>query len=291
MADTSARSLTPRYYECDPLQQLYPANYVRYLLHTALDAGAVADFGSPSVTTAEWLDRVGEIGLQILRPALFGDALDVQTTLSRQGPPVWRRDFTLRHTASGDTIATGFADLFEGDDESEAGEDAAEADVPDESAWPAWDAALPEPPLPPEYPFRAVWHVAWPHADISGHLDPAWLTYLVGDVEARASAAVGWNAERDQECGIAWQPLYHRLEMFLAIQPGDDLQISSYISDVGDDEMIRHALIERQDAGVTNEVAWVRTRWVCLSADTGQRVAIPDDWLRDLAEQMVDDEE
>ncbi len=290
MPETFTLPVQPRYYECDPLLQLYPANYVRYMLHTALEAGAVGDFGSPPPEIAQWLNRVGEIGLQIVRPALFGEALEAQTWLSRQGPPVWRRQFTLQATASGETVANGFVDLFEADDTPEPDEPASEAHEADGPAWPTWDGELPEPPLPPEWPFRAVWHVAWPHTDISGHLDPAWLTYLVGDFESHASAAVGWNAERDQQYGIAWQPLQHRLEMFLAIQPGDDLEISSYISDVGEDEMIRQASIERKDNGVATVVAWVRTQWACLSVETGQRVHIPDDWLRDLAEQMVDED-
>ncbi len=124
MSDKFTVSVRPRYYECDPLNQLHSANYVRYMLQAALEAGAANDMGAPGLTSAEWLNRVGDIGLQIVEPALFGDALEIQTWLSRSGPHVWRREFTLRRAASGSIAANGFVDTFD-----ESGE--ADPDVED----------------------------------------------------------------------------------------------------------------------------------------------------------------
>lgn len=298
MPEIFTLSLKPRYCECDPLNQLHTASYVRYMLHAALEAGAVRDLGEPGISTAEWLERVGDVGVKIIQPALFGDELELQTHLSRSGPEVWRREFTLKQTASGAVAAIGFVDVFHADDVPESDnveepedDDADGADVAEDEPVdsPAWDGDLPDPPEPPGRPFRAVWRSGWVHMDVSGHLDPAWLTQLLGDMEARASEAARWGARRDLEHGISWQAIEHRLEMFLAIQPDEVLNVTSYIGQVGDEDMIRHARIEREDNGVVNEVARARTRWACFSTENGQRCPIPDGWLYDLAGQMDDE--
>jgi acyl-CoA thioesterase FadM len=286
MTDKVTISFRPRYYECDPLGQLYTANYLRFMLEAALEAGAAADLNSSDHAAPDWLQRVGDVGLLVTQPISYGDVLEVQTWLSRRGPPVWRHEFSFARAGSQVSAAVGFVELYEVDDEQEAELD--EPQVGDGGA-PIWSGELPDPPEPPGRAFHAVWRASWLNMDISGQLDPGYLTQAVVDIEGRAGEAAGWGLSRDQELGIAWQATEHRLEMFEDIQPGDTLNITSYIGDVGDQDMIRHARIERLDSGVLVEVAHARTRWACLDAASGQPHAIPDDWIEDLADQMADE--
>src|SRR5438046_287882 len=76
--------------------------------------------------------------------------------------------------------------------------------------------------------FRAVWRAGWQHLEISGGLDPAWLTQMLGDMDSRAAEARGWSAAREQEQGITWRAIEHRLELFEPIHAGDGLNITSY---------------------------------------------------------------
>ena len=283
MTDPFHMTLSPRYHECDPDGRLHVANYMRFALQAAIEAGA-GDLRTPGLEAAGWLEHVGDIGLQISKPAMFGDSLELQTRLARGGPTVWRWEFTFQR--AGATLAMAFVDAFDHAETQLGSDDDASPRAADEN--PAWDGPVPEPPAPPGRAFRAVWRAAWQHLDISGKLDPAWLTQMLGDMESRAAAAVGWSAERDQEKGIGWQASEHRLELFEPVQAGDLLNITSYIGEVGDDEMVRHALIERQDDGVNVQVARARTRWACVSTSSTERCPIPDDWIYDLTGQMAE---
>jgi|SRR5579859_2744062 len=283
MPEPFRTTLSPRYYECDLDGQLTVANTVRYALQAAIEAGAPADLKTPGLEAAGWLEHVGDIGIQISKPVLFGDRLEVQVRLTRVGPPVWRREFTFQR--GGDEVAQAFVDTFDADESQPEMEDDV-AEQSDEN--PAWDGPALEPPEPPRRAFRAVWLVAGPHLDISGQLDPGWLTQTLADMDSRAAEVVGWSAARDQESGIAWQIVEHRLEMFETIQAGDQLNITTYIGELGDDEMVRHASVERRDERVKVQVARGRTRWACVSTSSAERCRIPDDWINDLSDQMAD---
>jgi len=220
--------------------------------------------------------------VQILHPVMFGEAVEIEIRPARLDAATWRRDIVF--TRSGTTLATGFVDCFG----AEAGLVTEAASGPAENESPAWDGPVPEPPEAPRRAFRGVWRAAWQHLDISGQVDPAVLTQLLGDMESRAAEALGWAPARNDEAGIVWQMSEHRLELFDAIRDGDALRIISYIGEVTDDQMVRHSSLQREGVGKSEDVARARTRWTCADAETGQRRAIPDDWLQDLAEQLAD---
>ena len=90
------------------------------------------------------------------------------------------------------------------------------------------------------------------------------------------------------EKGIAWFVYEYRLELFEPIEIGDSLNFVNFIGDTGDDFIDRHARIQSDRNGLMMEVARARTRWACVSIETGQRIAVPDDWLYDLRDQMAD---
>ena len=230
---------------------------------------------------------------------MFGDVVEIDTRLATQGPPVWRREFVFKR--AGATLATGFVDCFEdanadGDGDDDDDDDEQQAREPDfdlnsepaREEQPAWDGPVPEPPAAPGRAFKGVWHVAWQHLDISGQVDPAVLTTMVGDMESRATESLGWTPRREYENGLIWQVSEHRLELFDTIEDEDALHIVSYIGEVDKDEMVRHTSIWRAESGVLNEVARARTRRVCTAPETGERRSIDDDWLYDLDDQLAE---
>jgi acyl-CoA thioesterase FadM len=287
MADPTPIVFNPRYDDCEPGGRLHASGYVRAMLQTAIDAGTAKDLtalkepGAAEVDAAGWLERVGDLGVRINQPVMFGDTVEVETRPVRPEAGTWRREFVFKR--AGVTLAAGFVDCF---DEAEPAAEEAGQRADDEHL--AWDGPAPEPPEPPRRAFRAVWRAAWEHLDISGQVDPAALTQMLGDMESRASEALGWSPTRDYENGLVWQVSEHRLELFDAIRDGDELRIVSYIGAVGDDQMVRHSSIQRSEGGRQDEVAHARTRWACADPETGERRAIPDDWLQDLADQMAD---
>ena len=272
--------ITPRYSDCQAGGTLHPTAFVRAMLHAALQAGAAQDSNEADLEAASWLERVGSLGLQIFEPALFADVLEIETRLTRKGQAAWRRAFTFKRGAV--SLAEGFIDTFSDVSDGLRTEDPA-------GAWPqdrtAWDEALPELPELPPKPFRGNWTVGWSNQDLSGQLDPAALMQLIGDMETRACEERGWTEVYNRENGFTWQMVEFRLELYSAIGPGDELNIVTFLGEVGDNEIVRQTLIERD----YDEVAGSRTRWACVNPETGARCDIPNAWLGDLAVQMAEE--
>ena len=303
-------AFNPRYDDCEPGGQLHPAGYLRAMLQAAIEAGAAKDLGAPETPgageqpgaladeAAAWLERVGDLGVKIEAPVMFGDVVEIDTRLATQGPDVWRREFVFKR--AGATVVNGLVDCFADQDEDEP-EQASEADndetsEPDDDDTPepasgeplAWGGPMPDPPEAPRRSFKGIWHVAWQHLELSGQVDPAALTTMVGDMEVRADEALGWTPALEYGAGIVWQVSEHRLELFDVIQDEDDLHILSYIGEVDEEELVRHTSIWRDDSGVRNEVARARTRLVCFNPASGERGSIPDEWLEDMADLLAE---
>ena len=85
MPDPSTSSFSPRYDECDPDGQLRAANYVRFALQAAIEAGAAADLNTTGLEARGWLEHVGDIGLQIVLPVVFGEQIIALRTKCRKG--------------------------------------------------------------------------------------------------------------------------------------------------------------------------------------------------------------
>jgi acyl-CoA thioesterase FadM len=284
---------TPRYDDCQPGGQMHPAAYLRAMLQAALEAGAANDPALRQKDAPGWLQRVGDLGVKIEQPVMFGDAIEVVMQLGWQQSDAWRHEFLFQR--SGVSLARGFVDCFveqaepvepDAAEDAEPLDDAAPEPAADEA--PAWDGPAAEPPEAPGRAFGGRWHVAWQHLDISGQVDPAALTTMIGDMETRAAESLGWTPRREYDSGIVWQVCEHRLELFDTIEDEDELTVESYIGEVTDDELVRHTSMWREDNGVQNEVARARTRRVCIDPATDERRVIPDDWLEDMVDQLAE---
>jgi acyl-CoA thioesterase FadM len=284
MPDPFTFAIHTRYSDFDRDGLLQTANYVRFMLQAAIEAGAVADLKEPGLEASGWLEHVGDIGVQVTEPIVFGDVVEAQTRMAGGGPPVWRREFTFTRADSGAKLARGFVDVFASEDADNEDDD--EIDLAEPVDNPAWDSPMPTPPALPDGAFHSNWRAAPQNLDISGYLDPACLTEAVTDMQNRAAGLQGWGAQHNLESGIYWIALEHRLELFEPIEAEDLLVFTSYIGEVGDDYVDWHSLIDRD--GNMEEMARARVRWACMSSETGQRGPIPKDWLLDLADLMAE---
>jgi len=188
-------TINPRYYEFDADGMLHPAHYLHIMLQAALESGAITDTNQPELKPADWLRRIGDVGVQITEPIVYGENIEVQTEVARVDASVWRRKFTLKRPASGVLAATGFVDLFEDEDTIH---DETAFETEQAAHWPAdsdsvstWDGPVPDPPQSPSHAFRSTWRVAWPNLDLSGTLDPAWLIQILNDMDNRAAEIQG----------------------------------------------------------------------------------------------------
>jgi acyl-CoA thioesterase FadM len=284
MADPTTITVHPRYSDFDRDGQLHTANYMRYMLQVAIDSGAIGDLNTPGLDAAGWLEHVGDFGVSVSDSLVFGDVVEIQTRLKTSGPPVWRREFTLRRAGSGAHLADGFVDLFKTPDDED--EDADEFGVPESAAGHTWDGPAPPLPAPPDRAFRSNWRVPHHYQDISGGLDPACLIEMAADMHNRAAEVQGWGAQTNLKNGLFWIALEQRLELFNPIEPGELLEFLSYIGEVGDDYVDWYSIIGPD--GSTDESARARIRWACISAETGQRQAVPNDWVLDMADLTYD---
>jgi acyl-CoA thioesterase FadM len=287
MPDPLTVTIHPRYSDFDRDGLLQAANYVRFMLQAAIEAGAGGDLPGLRLEAGQWLEHVGDIGWQVSEPIVFGDAVDVQTRLTGSAAPAWRREFTFKRAGSGTQAAKGFIDVFESHDDDVSNDELDETIEPaGGGANSAWDSPMPSPPAPPGGAFRSNWRAAPQNMDISGYLDPASLTEAVTDMHFRAAGLQGWGAKSNLESGIYWIPMEHRLELFEPIETDDMLIFTSFIGEVSDDYVDWHSLIERD--GNMEEMARARVRWACMSAETGLRCPIPKLWLLDLGDLMAE---
>jgi acyl-CoA thioesterase FadM len=290
VTDATTITIHPRYSDFDRDGLLQTANYVRFTRQAAIEAGAAMDLKGYGLEARGWLEHVGDVGVQVSEPIVFGDVVEVETRLASSGPPVWRREFTFKRADSGAQLARGFVDAYETDDEDDESDDELDEDfeAAEDVANDAWDTPMPSPPAPSDGAFRSNWRVGPQDLDLSGFLDPASLTEAAADMHSRASGLQGWGAQHTLEAGIYWIAIEHRLELFEPIELDDLLGFTSYIGEVGTDYVDWHSTVERERN--IDEIARARVRWACMSAETGQRCPIPEDWLLDMAGLMSERE-
>lgn len=117
-------------------------------------------------------------------------------------------------------------------------------------------------------------------------MDSAHYLALLEEVALDAAAYASWPLSRAEEYGISMPAKAHHIEFISPAGLGDDIEIATCLELLTDTRAVRHCLFSLSDR---EPVARAQTEWVCASLETGQPVPIPDDWLEDFADQIVDD--
>jgi acyl-CoA thioester hydrolase len=277
-----------RQYECDAYGHLNNVNYVRYLGEAGLEACAAAGYDLALCTTMERRRQTRRLDIEYLRPARYGDTVEVHVSAPGIQATTVRRAYQFRLVGSGDFAAQAQTESIFVDDNT--GEptlippDAVE--VPGNSVdFPPPLEDLPPLPPPPPGVFSVRRRVTWGDLDMVRRVGDATLLEYVEATGFGVIAAHGWPAARMAAQGFAIILRRHQIANLLPAALDDELEIATWASNVKRASSTRHYTIRRACDGAL--LTRVDTLGVWVDLASGRPIRIPHDFLADFAPNLV----
>jgi acyl-CoA thioester hydrolase len=277
-----------RQYECDAYGHLNNVNYVRYLGEAVLEASAAAGYDPAHFAAIGRRWQTRRLDIEYLRPARYGDTVEVNVSAPAIEDAVVRRAYQFRLVGSGEVVAQAQTGTVLLDDNT--GEQASippEAmEVPDEQVdlLPMIEDIPPSPPPPPGV-FSVRRRVTWGDLDMTRHVADATLLEYVETCGFGVIAAHHWPAARMASQGFAIILRRHQIENLASAALDDELEIATWASDVKRATSTRHYTIRRVTDGAL--LTRVDTLGVWVDLTSGRPIRIPPDFLADFAPNLV----
>jgi len=290
MPISHTRRFRIRYYECDAYGHLNNANYLRLMQETAFDASAAAgyDAGQYKRMGCRWLIRATQI--EYLRPVQYDDSVLVRTWIEDFRRASSRRAYEFINEKSGEIAARAFSDwvwlsLETGQPVSiplELRQAFFPEGIPDQ--FPKREA-FPKPPPPPPGVFAIRLKVNWRDLDMVRHVNNANYLDYVEECGFQVIAAHHWPWTRMAEQGFAILLRQNQIQYFQSALLDDELEISTWASDVRRSTATRHYMIQRVSDGAL--LAQVNALGVWVDLQTGRPIRIPTELLSDFATNIT----
>jgi acyl-CoA thioester hydrolase len=280
-----------RYDECDIYGHVNHANYLRYMQTAAINAAVAVGFDASRYEALGQLWLVRESDVTYLAPLLFGDHVEVETWVMDFRRVRSRRAYVLRRKRDGETIAQAQTDWVYVDRETlrpvSIPQAQKEAFLP---SGPPADAPsrepFPEAPPAPSGKFTITRRVQWSDVDPTGHVNNAVYLSYFEDCAVRDAESRGWPVDRMLNEGhFAIVARRYRIEYRQAALPGDELEISTWISDVKRATAVRHYTMHRRGGGPLLARAWAL--WVWVDPQTGRPQRVHPRFVEDFAANIV----
>jgi acyl-CoA thioester hydrolase len=279
------RTFRVRSYECDAYGHVNNANYLRYMQEAALDASAAVGYDEARYYQIGHIWLIRETQIEYLRPLRYGDSVEVTTWVGDFRRVRSRRFYELRHPGSDELIAKASTDWVY--IERETGRPARVPDemiaafAPDGIEEAAPRDHFPEAPPPPPGVFTMRREVEWRDIDTAGHVNNATYLNYMEECGILAARSFGWPMRRMQTEGFAIVARQHRIEYRQQAAHGDELAVSTYLSNLGRATATRHYRIERVSDG--SLVAQARSLWVFVNLNTSGIMRLPAVFLEDFS--------
>lgn len=286
---THTTTFPVRYYELDPYGHVNNAMYLRYMQEAAFAASAAAGFPLERYQAMQRLWLIRETEIAYVRPLTYGDMVEVKTWVADFSKVRSRRMYEIRRVGEEALAAHGYSDWVFMDTVNER-----PATIPAELITAFYPEGTPpvlkrEPfPTPPPAPagvFRQRRIVEWRDVDAAQHVNNANYLAYTSECAFAATAAFGWPHTRAWEAGIAFLTRGQRVEYLTAAVYGDELEIASWLSNVGAASATRHFEITRVRDG--KRVARVNTESVCVDRTTLKPIRVPAAVRTDLAPNVA----
>ncbi|MGD8807766.1 MAG: thioesterase family protein [Chloroflexota bacterium] len=284
MALIHERAFRVRQYECDPYGHVNHANYLRYMQETAFDASAAAGYDLARYRGIQRAWLVRETDITYLRPLVYNDRVIVKTWVLDFRRVRSRRAYELRDAASGDIVAQATTDWVFMNDQTGRPEsipqemidaffpDGPPADVPPREKFP-------EAPEPPPGVFIMRRPVQWSVIDGRQHVNNANYMVYLEDAGVQVCAAHGWPMTRMMEAGFGIVARRYRIDYRRPAVFGDELEISTWASDMKRATAVRHYTIRR--AADEELLARAHVLWVWVDLASGRPIRVPAEFRED----------
>lgn len=290
---TYERAFRVRHYECDAYGHVNHANYVRYMQEAAFDASAAVGYDMDwyGQNGRYWLIR--ETDITYLRPLAYGDTVIIKTWVADFHRVRSRRAYQFRLADSGEIVAHALTDWVYLDTAAQRPvsippemEAAFLPDGPPADTLPRERFPKAPPPPPGAYTMRRL--VEWSHIDAAGHVNNAnYLAYLE-TCGVEAVNHFGWPITRMTEAGFGIVARRYRIEYKQQAMMGDELAVTTYVSDVKRATAVRHYTIHRtRDEAL---VARAYALWVWVDLASGRPIRVPEAFMAAFSGHVVETE-
>lgn len=287
MIPTFTRTFRVRFYECDSYGHVNHAHYLRYMQETAFDASADVgyDLTRYEALGSHWL--VHESDVEYLAPLRYGDSVTVKTWVLDFQRVRSRRAYELRLAGTGEMIAKATTDWVYVDRHTHHPQrippEMVKAFLPDgPPAGTSPRAPFPTPPPTPAGLFTLHRPVSWVNVDPAGHLNNAAYLHYLEDATLADATFRGWPPGRMiNEGHFAIVARRYHIRYHQPALISDELEISTWISDVKRATAIRHYTVKR--ANDQTLLAQARAFWVWVDFNTGRIIRIPPNFIADFA--------
>lgn len=284
------RTFRVRAYECDAYGHVNHANYLRYMQESALDASAAVGYDEARYNQLGHIWLIRETNVEYLRPLRFGESVEVTTWVGDFRRVRSRRFYELRHPGSDDLLAKGSTDWVY--IERATGRPAR---VPDEMIAAFAPEGMveessprdhfPEAPPPPPGEFTMRREVEWRDIDTAQHVNNATYLNYMEECGIQAARSFGWSMARMQQEGFAIVARQHRVEYRQQAALGDEIAVSTYLSNLRRASATRHYRITRVGDGLL--IAQAQSLWVFVNLNTGAIMRLPPEFLADFSTHVA----
>lgn len=280
------------YHECDVNQIVRDACYLRYMQEAAFEASAAAGYWDDRYQAMRRIWLIHESAVDFIAPLRYGDQVRVRTWVadfrrvrSRRAYELWGSGLSgYAHNSPSEErlVARAHTDWVFLD--RDTGRPAA---IPDEviaAFFPAgqpgeaqererFPAALP--PASGVVTLRRP--VQWRDLDSVGHVNNASYGDYIEDAARLAARLCGWPARRMTAEGLDLATRQLRIEYRQPALPGDELIISTWLSELTEEGAVRHTTVVRAADGEL--LAQSHARWGCVDRQTRAAIAMPAEFV------------
>lgn len=279
---THERTFRVRHYECDAYGHVNHANYLRYMQETAFDASAAAGYDTARYEAMGRIWLIRETDITYLQPLTIGDTAVVKTWVSDFRRVRSRRAYEMCREGTGDVVAQAHTDWVFLDSASQR-----PVTVPEELRRAFFPEGMPDdaprrepfpvaPPPPPGI-FTMRRQVEWRHIDPAKHVNNAMYLAYIEDCGVQVAAAYEWPMSRMMEAGFGIVARRYRIEYRQPAVMDDELEVSTWVSEVKRATAVRHYTIVR--AADRALLARAHVLWVWVNLASGRPMRIPADFI------------
>lgn len=284
------QTFRPRFNECDAYGHVNHAHYLTYMQEAAFGASADVgyDFAAHAAMQRLWFIRESEI--TFIRPLQYFDNFVVRTWVADIRRVRSRRMYEFRLKANDEPAATAYSDWVFLDSKT-----LRPASIPEEMAlayMPEGAAneriirqPFPNPPPPPPGLYQTRRRVSWRDVDQAQHVNNTTYLHYLEDCATELLRLLGWPVSRMTGAGFGIVARKYRIEYLQQVTMDEELEISTWVSDIKRATAVRHYTITR--ATDHNLVARARALWVWVDLATGHPIRIPAQFLADCSSNIA----
>ena len=285
-----------RHFECDAYGHVNHANYLRYMQEAALDASAAVGYDEARYVALGTLWLIRETDIEYLHPLRYGDSVEISTWVGDFRRVRSRRFYEMRHAQTGELVARANTDWVYLERQSgrpvafpeEMIAAFAPAGVGDDSLQDSQPRKrFPAAPPPPPGVFTMQRRVEWRDIDAAQHVNNATYFNYMEECGVQAVDSAGWSMGRMWDEGVAIFARRYQIEYRLQAQLGENLAVSTYLSDVKRSTATRHFVIARAADGEV--IAQARSLWVFVNTETGKPIRIPGEFYSAFANSIAEE--